>query len=325
MSCSRCPLRFAVFSTRYSTVDLDRKARDINPKSPEPPSLVRPTHTVIDTLSKRRFFHLHLISDATGETLISVARAASAQYAAIGAVEHVHSQVRSRAQAEAIVRKIEEEPGIVLYTLIDRSVAEVLEAECLKLGVPTVSVLEPVLNVFQSYLGAQSTGRVGAQHALDADYFRRIDALNFTLAHDDGALPENIDDADVIIVGVSRTSKTPTSIYLANRGIKTANLPLVPGVDPPARLVEARKPLVIGLIASPDRVVQVRQHRVLALQAEERLESYTDRVAVAEEIAASRKLCARNGWPVINVTRRSIEETASAILGLLAQRREGRL
>ncbi len=272
-------------------------------------------------MSKRRFFHLHLVSDATGETLVSVARAAAAQYAAINAIEHIHSLVRTRAQAEAVARKIEDAPGIVLYTLVDEETAAALETECTKLGVPTVSVLAPVLNAFQSYLGAPSTGRVGAQHALDADYFRRIDALNFTLAHDDGALPENMDDADVVIVGVSRTSKTPTSIYLANRGVRTTNMPLVPGVELPEKIVSARKPLVIGLVASPDRIVQIREHRVLAMNADERVDSYTDRTAVAEEVAASRKLCARNGWPVIDVTRRSIEEIAAAILGLLAQRR----
>lgn len=272
-------------------------------------------------MSKRRFFHLHLVSDATGETLVSVARAASAQYVTINAIEHIHSLIRTGAQVEDVARKIEDAPGIVLYTLVDRDTASALESECRRIGVPAVSVLDPVLTAFQSYLGTQSTGRIGAQHVLDADYFRRIDALNFTLAHDDGALPENINDADVVVVGVSRTSKTPTSIYLANRGVKTTNLPLVPGVEIPPQIAQATVPLVIGLIASPDRIVQIRQHRVLSMNADERIDAYTDRTAVTEELAMSRKLCARNGWPVIDVTRRSIEETAAAILTLLAQRK----
>jgi [pyruvate, water dikinase]-phosphate phosphotransferase / [pyruvate, water dikinase] kinase len=269
----------------------------------------------------RRYFHLHLVSDATGETLINVGRAAASQYTATHAVEHIHPLVRSQAQIERVLRDIEETPGIVLYTLIDGELAAQLEVGCREIGVPCVSVLDPILNVFQSYLGARSAGRVGAQHVLDADYFGRIEALNFTMAHDDGQLVEEVEQADVVLVGVSRTSKTPTSIYLANRGIKTANVPLVPSVPPPEPLTEAKKPLVVGLVASPDRIVQVRQHRVLGMNIDEHSSSYVDRSAVAEEIAASRRLCARYAWPVIDVTRRSIEETAAAILALLAERR----
>jgi len=184
-----------------------------------------------------------------------------------------------------------------------------------------VSVLDPVLAAFQSYLGKRSTGRIGAQHVLDADYFKRIEALNFSLAHDDGQHSEGIEEADVVLVGVSRTSKTPTSIYLANRGVKTANIPLVHGGHVPDELIAARKPLVVGLVASPDRIVQVRQHRVLTMKSDEVTNSYVDRDTVTEEIAWSRKLCARQGWPIIDVTRRSIEETAAAILALHAARR----
>jgi regulator of PEP synthase PpsR (kinase-PPPase family) len=269
----------------------------------------------------RRYFHLHLVSDATGETLINVGRAAAAQYTATHAVEHIHPLVRSLAHIERVMRDIEETPGIVLYTLIDEELSALLEQGCRELGIPCVSVLQPVLGVFQSYLGTRSAGRVGAQHALDADYFRRIDALNFTMAHDDGQLVEELEEADVVLLGVSRTSKTPTSIYLANRGVKAANVPLVAGVPPPDFLIQSKKPLIVGLVASPDRIVQVRQHRVLGMNIDERSSTYVDRSSVAEEIAASRRLCARHGWPVIDVTRRSIEETAAAVLALLAARK----
>lgn len=272
-------------------------------------------------MATQRYFHLHLVSDATGETLINVGRAAAAQYKHTHSIEHIHSLLRTQAHVERALREIEQTPGIVLYTLVDASLAATLESGCRSLGVPCVAVLDPVLAAFQRYLGTRSAGRVGAQHALDADYFRRIDALNYSLAHDDGQQFEAIDDADVILVGVSRTSKTPTSIYLANRGIKTANLPLVPGAAIPPALLAAEKPLVIGLVASPDRIVQVRQHRVLAMKSEEITDSYVDRGMVTEEIAWSRKLCARHAWPVIDVTRRSIEETAAAVLALLAARR----
>ena len=268
-----------------------------------------------------RYFHLHLLSDATGETLIAVARAAAAQYKHTHAIEHIHSLVRTAALVEQALSEIEQSPGIVLYTLVDADLAGMVESGCRNLGVPCVSVLEPVLAALQTYLGTRSAGRVGAQHVLDAEYFRRIEALNFSLAHDDGQHFEAIDEADVVLVGVSRTSKTPTSIYLANRGIKTANIPLVFGSLVPPSLETARKPLIVGLIASPDRVVQVRQHRVLAMKSDELTESYVDRNLVTEELAWSRKLCARQGWPVIDVTRRSIEETAAAVIALLAARK----
>ena len=155
---------------------------------------------------------------------------------------------------------------------------------------------------------------------LDADYFRRIEALNFTMLHDDGHLPENLDDADILLVGISRTSKTPTSIYLANRGYKTANVPLVPGMPLPPKLDKDTGAFVVGLVASADRIAQVRQNRVLE-HAASHLDTYVDREAIAAEIAETRQLCARRGWPVIDVTRRSIEETAAAILAPLSRPR----
>lgn len=269
----------------------------------------------------QRYFHLHLVSDATGETLVAVGRAAAAQYKHRHAIEHIHSVVRTQALAEQALAEIEESPGIVLYTLVDSVLATIVENGCRKLGIPCVAVLGPVLTAFQAFLGARSEGRVGAQHVLDAEYFRRIDALNFSLAHDDGQHFEEVDDADVVLVGVSRTSKTPTAIYLANRGVKAANFPLVQGNPIPVELTAARKPLIVGLVASPDRIVQIRQHRVLAMKSDELTDSYVDKDLVTEEIAWSRKLCARQAWPIIDVTRRSIEETAAAIIALLAARK----
>jgi [pyruvate, water dikinase]-phosphate phosphotransferase / [pyruvate, water dikinase] kinase len=268
----------------------------------------------------RSYFHLHLVSDSTGETLITVARAAAAQYEGISAIEHVYPLVRSTTQLERVVSEIETAPGIVLYTLVDQELAGRLEEACRNSGSPHLSVLAPVHALLQSYLGAHSTARPGAQHMLNADYFKRIDAMNFTLLHDDGQLPADVEEADVVLVGVSRTSKTPTAVYLANRGLKTANVPLVPGIPPPAALEAARKPLVVGLVASPDRIVQIRQNRLLSLRADDDT-AYVDRDAVAEEVAFSRRLCARHGWPMIDVTRRSIEETAAAILDLYRDHR----
>ncbi|HZP20791.1 MAG TPA: pyruvate, water dikinase regulatory protein [Bauldia sp.] len=266
--------------------------------------------------NRESFFHLHMISDSTGETLLTVARAASAQYQQIHSIEHVHALVRTAKQLDRVIADLEMSPGIVLYTLMDRALGERLEAACKAIGLPCVSVLEPVLQMLQSYLGAPGARRVGAQHTLDAEYFRRIDALNFTLIHDDGQLAQSLEEADVVLVGVSRTSKTPTSIYLANRGVKTANVPVVPGIALPAQLESARKPLIVGLTASPERIVALRENRMLGLNAAAHGEAYVDKAAVANEIAFTRKLCQKNAWPIIDVTRRSIEETAAAIMAL---------
>jgi regulator of PEP synthase PpsR (kinase-PPPase family) len=266
--------------------------------------------------NRKNFFHLHLISDSTGETLISTGRAAAAQFQTSLAVEHVYPLVRNRKQVLAVLEAIDREPGIVLYTIVDRELAKLLDERCRQIGTPCVNVLEPVMATFQTYLGAPSKYRVGAQHALNAEYFARIEALNFTMDHDDGQMPEGYDEADVVLVGISRTSKTPTSIYLANRGIKTANIPIVPGVDLPHALLSATRPLIVGLVATTDRISQVREHRELGTTQNFDRGHYTDRATINEELKYARALCSRHGWPVIDVTRRSIEETAAAIVAL---------
>lgn len=265
--------------------------------------------------NRKNFFHLHLISDSTGETLIAAGRAAASQFADSHAVEHVYPLVRNRKQIADVLAEIDHAPGIVLHTVIDQEIAAVIDEACNAMGVPCVSVIEPVLQIFQSYLGAPSRRRVGAQHELNAGYFARIEALNFTMDHDDGQLPHKIDEADVILLGISRTSKTPTAIYLANRGIKTANVPIVSGMPLPEKLYSASKPLIVCLIATIDHISQVRHNRVLGSTTGYQ-ETYTDRATIAEEIKYAKQLCARHNWPVIDVTRKSIEETAAAIVAL---------
>jgi regulator of PEP synthase PpsR (kinase-PPPase family) len=267
------------------------------------------------------YFHLHLVSDATGETLITVARAAAAQYANVAPVEHLYPMVRSKKQLEHALAEIAESPGLVLYTLLEEDLIQSLEQSCRELGLPCMSVLGPILRLFQSYLGAETIHRAGAQHVLNAEYFQRIDALNFSMLHDDGQHVEGLEEAEVVLVGVSRTSKTPTSIYLANRGIKTGNVPLVPGVPLAPQVETLTRPLVVGLYASPERIVQIRENRLLGLRAHRDDDRYIDKIAVTEEIANSRRLCAKHNWPSIDVTRRSIEETAAAVMRLLTERR----
>ncbi len=271
-------------------------------------------------MSGRNYFHLHLVSDSTGETLIAVSRAAAAQYQGVASIEHVYPLIRTQAHLDKAIAEIRAAPGIVLFTLVDADLIARLEEACSEAGCPCLSVLAPILGLLQSYLGTASTPRPGAQHMLNADYFKRIDALNYTMMHDDGQHPEHYDEADVLLLGVSRTSKTPTSIYLANRGVKTANIPLVPNVPLPPEVFSLHKPLVVGLIASPERIVQIRQNRLLSLNADHD-SPYVDRTSVADEITQSRRLFEQNKWPVIDVSRRSIEETAAAIIDLYREHR----
>jgi regulator of PEP synthase PpsR (kinase-PPPase family) len=270
------------------------------------------------------YFHLHLVSDSTGETLITVARAVAAQYANVTPVEHVYPLVRSQKQLDRVLDEIEEAPGIVLFTLLEKDLVARLEAKCQQINIPSLSIIGPVMQLFQAYLGAATTGRVGAQHTLNAEYFKRIDALNYTMIHDDGQHVEGLEEADVVLVGVSRTSKTPTSIYLANRGIRTANVPLVPGIPVPHQLEMLKKPLVVSLHATPERLIQVRQNRLLSIGAGTGNEDYIDRQAVADEVAFARRLSAKHEWAQLDVTRRSIEETAAAVLKLFTDRQRQR-
>ncbi|KEG21273.1 pyruvate, water dikinase regulatory protein [Bartonella bacilliformis] len=271
---------------------------------------------------EKNFFHLHMVSDATGETLISAGKAVASQYSTIQPIEHIYPMIRNKTQLQRVIDEIKREPGIVLYTIINQEIKQLLSRECTKIGVPCAAVLDPVLNVFQSYLGTPKNLRVSAQHDLSTDYFRRIEALDFTIEHDDGQYPDDLFNADVILVGISRTSKTPTSIYLANRGIKTANVPLIPGIDLPKALLEGKNSLIIGLIASAERISHVRKNRELGKDVS--IESYTDRVNIAEELTYAKRICERFGWPIIDVSRRSIEETAAAVFELLSRFREGK-
>jgi len=268
----------------------------------------------------RSYYHLHLVSDATGETLIAVSRAAAAQYRGVSCIEHVYPLVRSAAHLERAIGDVAAAPGIVLFTMVDPALSRRLEQACAEMGAPCLSVMAPILTLFHSYLGPAAEPRAGAQHMLNADYFKRIDALDFAMMCDDGQTPESLERADIVLVGVSRTSKTPTSIYLANRGFKTANVPYVPEAPLPASLTNLKKPLVVGLVASAERIIQIRQNRLEALNGDP-ASNYVDRVAVAEEIAQSRRLFSQQGWPVIDVSKRSIEETSAAILDLLREHR----
>jgi regulator of PEP synthase PpsR (kinase-PPPase family) len=266
--------------------------------------------------------NLHLVSDSTGETLNSIARATVSQFEHVSIVYHRWSLIRTRLQLHRVLEGIEAEPGPVLSTVIDKALRNDLEVFCQGLGVAVVNVLDPVMQLLAEQIGEQAVARPGRQYVLDADYFRRIDAMHYVLAHDDGQAQAGIKEADVVLVGVSRSSKTPTSFYLANRGIKAANVPLVPGLPDPPGLDDPRCP-VIGLTLDAEALIEIRRHRLRLIAAapsphlRQDSSEYIDIAAVKAELLWARRICARRGWPVIDVTRRSIEETAATVLQLM--------
>jgi len=266
------------------------------------------------------YFNVHLVSDSTGETLAGVMRATCAQFDNIMPIEHSYFLVRSVRQLERVLEEIAGAPGVVMFTLSNLEHRAILEEHCAKVGMPCVAVLDPVLDITSRYLGQELNHRVGAARKLNAEYFKRIDALDFAMDHDDGQQVVELSTSDVILVGVSRTSKTPTSVYLAHRGVKAANVPLVPNVPLPPELFAKDHPLVVGLTISADRLVHIRRNRLVAMK-ETRAGDYTEEEAVRREVMDAQRLFEREGWPTIDVSRRSIEERAAAVLNLLAEHR----
>jgi regulator of PEP synthase PpsR (kinase-PPPase family) len=263
--------------------------------------------------------HLHLLSDSTGETLEMVANASLAQFDDAEVIRHFWPMVRSLQHLDRIVEELAAHPGLVLYTLVNEDTRRRLEERCRSLGLPHVAPLDAVTVALEDRLGQEAKGRPGRQHAMDDAYFARVDAIQFTIAHDDGIASEEWEEADIVLAGVSRSSKTPTSIYLANRGFKVANIPLVVESPPPPSLFQLQRPMVVGLTTAPRRLIEIRRNRLLSLNQKTET-AYIDEQRVEQEVHFARRLFADNGWPVIDVTRRSIEETAAAVIKLYNER-----
>ncbi len=263
--------------------------------------------------------HLHLLSDSTGETLETVAKAGLAQFEGVEAIKHFWPMVRSEGHLDRVLIEIAAKPGLIIYTLVNSAVRRRLESRCAGVGLSAVSALDPVIDALSRLLGKETISRPGGQHALDEAYFARVEAIHYTIAHDDGVAPEDWEEADIVLAGVSRSSKTPTSIYLANRGYRVANMPLVIESPPPPCLFELVRPLVVGLTTSAERLIQIRRNRLLSLNQTAET-AYVDQEKVARELAFARRMFSDRGWPVIDVTRRSIEETAAAIINLVSER-----
>ena len=269
-----------------------------------------------------KLFHLHLVSDATGETTHSVTRACLAQFENVKVVEHLWTMVRNAEQATEVVRGLEEHPGAVVFTLVNNKIRARLQQACKRLKLPCISVLDPVIQGLAGYFKSKAAGLPGRQYMLNAEYFDRIDAMNYSMSHDDAQSTRDLEDADIVLVGVSRTSKTPTAMYLANHfGLKTANVPIVPNLALPPELFEQKRAFVVGLTVAPDRLVQIRRNRLLMLKQDAETD-YVDMERVKSELIEARRLFGQQGWPVIDMTRRSIEETAAAIYRLYARQLE---
>lgn len=267
--------------------------------------------------------HIHLVSDSTAETVSSVARAVLAQFDGFEPEEHVWPLIRSKGQMEKVLSSIKENPGVVLYTLVNKELRRELKKTCQDLGIPCIHVLDRVITEVSSFLGVRASPLPGKQHELDDEYFSRVEAVNFTLTHDDGQSTWDLEEADIVIIGVSRTSKSPTCMYLAHRGYRAANIPFVSGCPLPPNLEEMNGPFVVGLTLSPETLVQIRKNRLLSIN-ESRDTHYTDIDAVKAEMAEAKRLFARNNWPVIDATRRSVEETAATIIQWYQEEKEKR-
>lgn len=269
-------------------------------------------------------FHLYLISDSTGETVSSVARASLAQFDKIDAIEHVWSLIRTTRQLDKVLKTIEENPGVVMYTLVSREHRDALKQLCHRLNVPCIPVLARPVTELTAYLGIQTSNAPGRQYELTESYFSRVEAINYTLAHDDGQNTWELEEADIVLVGVSRTSKSPTCVYLANRGYKAANVPFVPTCPLPDNIERLRRPLVVGLTISAEHLIQIRKSRLESILHHDNT-SYVDRDIVMQELLEAKRFFAKNKWPHIDVTRKSVEETAATIIQYYDKHREKQL
>ena len=264
--------------------------------------------------------NIHLISDSTGETLGSVARAVLSQFEGVESDDFMWPLVRTRPQLERVIESISKAPGIVMYTILQDDLIASLKKKCHELRIPCIPALSHIIAEFSNYLNMDISHTVGRQHILDGEYFSRVEAISYTITHDDGQSSWDLYDADVIIVGVSRTSKSPTSVYLSCRGYKTANIPFVSIETIPDTIYDLKNPLIVGLTINPEKLVQIRQTRLTSL-GQETGTSYIDIDAIKGEIAESRKLFSKLNCPIIDVTKRSVEETAAKIIQLVQDKK----
>ena len=262
-------------------------------------------------------YNVYLVSDSTGETLDRIFLSLKSQFSNFEYEKKEFAFVRTGQQIDKIIKEcVEQENSLILYTIVETKLAKYIANQAEKNNVPCFGILGNLILSFSKLLNQKAIHKPSAQHVLDDDYYKRIEAIQFTMSHDDGKKVDDVNDADVILLGVSRTSKTPTSIYLANRGYKTINIPLVLDQRIPPNLTSETKACVIGLVADPERLADIRRNRV-AIMKEKQIKDYTNLDFIRKEVNDSKNLFKKNNWPIIDVTRRSVEETAASILKII--------
>lgn len=270
----------------------------------------------------KKTINIHLVSDSTGETLSSVSRAALSQFEGVESNDFIWPLVRTKSQIDKVMASISKDPGIVLYTILHDDLIADLRKKCYELNIPCIPVLSHIIAEFGKYLNMNVSNTVGRQHLLDSEYFSRVDAISYTITHDDGQSTWDLYDSDIIIIGVSRTSKSPTSVYLSCRGYKVANIPFVSLDTMPKNIFDLKSPLIVGLTINPEKLSQIRQNRVGSIGAEDVSSTYVDIESIKREISESRKLFSKLSCPVIDVTKKSVEETAAKIINLVQEKRK---
>ena len=265
-----------------------------------------------------KMYQIYQVSDSTGETLDRIFLAIKAQFSNFNCKTVHYSFTRTNNQIDKIISKSKTNKNIIiLYTIVDKKLARYITEETKKYNIPCFEVLGNLISDFSKLLKQEATRKPSGQHILDDEYYKRIEAVQFTISHDDGKKISDLDNSDVILVGISRTSKTPTSIYLANRGYKVANIPIIPNKNIPKQLIESsKKTCVVGFVCDATRLIDVRRNRIQSMH-EDRLGNYTNEKEILNELENSKKLFKKYNWPIINITRKSVEETAASIIKIL--------
>jgi len=273
-------------------------------------------------MPKSKVINIHLLSDSTGETLSSVSRAVTSQFEGLESNDFIWPLVRTESQMKDVIDSIAKNPGIVMYTILHDKLIRLLKKKCHEMKVPCIPVLSHIIGEFSKYLDMNISNTVGRQHLLDSEYFSRVDAISYTITHDDGQSTWDLYDSDIIIIGVSRTSKSPTSVYLSCRGYKVSNIPFVSFDTIPDSIFELKKPLIVGLTINPEKLLQIRSTRIDSLDASDiSNNSYVNIDLIKNEINESRKLFAKLKCPIIDVTKKSVEETAAKIIQLYQEKK----
>ena len=262
-----------------------------------------------------KIYQVYQVSDSTGETLDRIFLAIKAQFSNFKCKTIHYSFTRTENQINKIISMCRSEQNvIILYTIVDSNFSKYLAFECKKNNIPCFEALGNLISDFSKLLDQKASHKPSGQHVLDEEYYKRIEAVQFTMTHDDGKIISDLEKSDIILVGVSRTSKTPTSIYLANRGYRTSNIPIIPNKNLPEQLIQnLNKTCIIGLICDPIRLSDVRRNRVQSMH-EDRPVEYTNEKKIVSELENSKKIFKKYNWPIIDVTRKSVEETAASII-----------